>query len=169
MKLLCLWDADPVKAYALHECFDQNESGFENAAYGLDEKAFMKYIAQKKDESMGIHLPEGYVSATEYILVDDDDTYVGIFNLRHELNAFLEKGPGHIGYGIARQYRGKGYASKGLALVLLEAKKYGITTAYLSVNKDNPASLAVQKKNGAWIDHEDDQEYYTRILIQPGR
>ena len=34
---------------------------------------------------------------------------------------------------------------------------------YMSVHKDNPASLQVQKANGAYIHHEDDAEYYTRI------
>ena len=34
---------------------------------------------------------------------------------------------------------------------------------YMSVHKDNPASLKVQMKNGAYIHHEDEQEIYTRI------
>ena len=36
---------------------------------------------------------------------------------------------------------------------------------YLSVRKSNGASLKVQLKNGAYIHHEDDKEYYTRIKI----
>ena len=37
---------------------------------------------------------------------------------------------------------------------------------YMSVNRDNPASLRVQEKNGAYIHHMDDKEYYTRIKIK---
>ena len=166
MKLVCLWDCDPAKAFELHASFDQDENGFENAAYGLDRRQFDDYIEKKRKESLGIELPQGYVPATEYILVNDDGEYVGIFNLRHELNKYLAKHAGHIGYGIAKNYRGRGYASRGLELLLQEARKHGITTAYLSVNKNNPASLKVQQKNGAWIDHEDEQEFYTRIEIQ---
>jgi predicted acetyltransferase len=169
MKLICLWDADPHRAYALHQSFGQDENGFVNAAYGLSEEEFTVYIEQKKKEAQGIDLPKGYVPATEYLLVDDAGQYAGIFNLRHELNAYLAEHAGHIGYGIAKEYRGRGYASAGLALVLQEARKHGIATAYLSVNKNNPASLKVQKKNGAYIDHEDDQEYYTRIVLDPGK
>jgi hypothetical protein len=33
----------------------------------------------------------------------------------------------------------------------------------MSVNKDNPASLKVQIKNGAYIHHENETEYFTRI------
>ena len=94
--------------------------------------------------------------ATKYILlVNDEGDYVGIFNLRHRLTDFLRNGPGHIGYGIAREYRGHGYATAGLKLTLAKARELGIEEAYLSVHKTNPASLAVQQHCGARIDHED--------------
>lgn len=38
-----------------------------------------------------------------------------------------------------------------------------IHEVYMSVNKDNPASLRVQIKNGAYIHHENEKEYFTRI------
>lgn len=79
------------------------------------------------------------------------------------LTDFLRNGPGHIGYGIAREYRGHGYATAGLKLTLAKARELGIEEAYLSVHKTNPASLAVQQHCGARIDHEDKTEYYTRI------
>ena len=34
---------------------------------------------------------------------------------------------------------------------------------YMSVHKDNPVSLKTQLKNGAYIQHENDKEYFTRI------
>lgn len=47
-----------------------------------------------------------------------------------------------------------------------QADEHGfISDAYLSVNKDNPASLAVQRHLGARIDHDNDTEYFTRIRI----
>ena len=46
-------------------------------------------------------------------------------------------------------------------------KKYTVDEdeAYLSVNKNNPASLKVQQNNGAYIHHENDEEYFTRIKL----
>ena len=79
------------------------------------------------------------------------------------LTDFLRNGPGHIGYGIAREYRGHGYATTGLKLTLAKAREIGIEEAYLSVHKTNPASLAVQLHCGARVEHEDETEYYTRI------
>ena len=124
------------------------ESITNNLKFGMTKQEFEKVIQKKA-------LPESH----------DEGNYAGIFNLRHTLNEHLRNGAGHIGYGIRREYRGKGYASRGLALVLQEAKKLGIETAYLSTHKDNPASLKVQENNGAFIDHEDENEYYTRIVI----
>ncbi len=45
----------------------------------------------------------------------------------------------------------------------IEATNIPEDEIYMSVHKDNPASLKVQLKNGAYIHHENDKEYYTRI------
>lgn len=163
MNLIKLWDADIKKAYELQNSFDKDENGFVNSAYGLSFEGFKNYVNTNKDYSQGLHLPEGYVPATIYIL-EAKDNYVGIFNLRHYLNDFLRNGPGHIGYGISPKYRQKGYAAEGLKL-LIEIAQTIIPEdeIYLSVHKDNPSSLKVQLKNGAYIHHEDENEFYTRI------
>ena len=40
-----------------------------------------------------------------------------------------------------------------------------IHEVYMSVNKDNPASLRVQMKNGAYIHHENETKFFTRINL----
>ena len=63
-----------------------------------------------------------------------------------------------------KEFRGKGYASEGLRLTIEKAwhiiKEDEI---YMSVHRDNTASLRVQIKNGAYIHHQDEKEFYTRI------
>lgn len=84
--------------------------------------------------------------------------------MRHCLNEALKNGAGHIGYGIKKDCRGKGYATEGLKLVLEKAREIvKEDEIYMSVSKNNPASLRVQIKNGAYIHHEDKKEFYTRI------
>jgi len=166
MKLIMLWEADKQKAYALHNAFEKEENGFINNAYGYSYDEFLDYIKLKHDYHMGKNLPDGFVSDTTYILEVDND-YVGIFNLRHSLTEFLANHAGHIGYGIAKQYRQKGYASAGLKLLIEEAKKViKEDEIYLCSNKDNPVSLQVQIKNGAYIVGENDNEILTRIRIK---
>ena len=68
--------------------------------------------------------------------------------------------------GTKKEYRGREYAVKGLALTIEEAKKIiKEDEIYMSVNIDNPASLAVMLKNGAYIHHSDEKEHYTRIKL----
>lgn len=165
MKLIKLWDTDLRKAYELQNSFDKDEHGFVNNAYGLSFPGFQSYVQTNEAYSKGLHLPEGYVPATVYIL-EADWNYVGIFNLRHYLNDFLKGGPGHIGYGISPKYRGRGFATEGLKLVIAIAKEIiPEDEIYLSVHKDNPASLKVQLKCGAYIHHENEDNYYTRIRL----
>ena len=142
----------------------EDENGFTNSNFGCTKEEFKNLILpQFIDQSKGINLPNGYVPSTEYFLWDDDQI-VGLFRIRHYLNDFLRDGAGHIGYGIRKEFRGKGYATKGLKLTIEEALKIiPEDEIYMSVHKDNPASLQVQLKNGAYIHHEDDKEYYTRI------
>ena len=146
----------------------RNENGFENPECSVSYEEYVNEVipgwwAREKGEK----LPEGYVPDTHYFLWVDD-TPVGLFSLRHYLNDFLRNGPGHIGYGIAAEYRGKGYATEGLRLLIEEARKLPIDTdeIYLSVLKSNPASLRVQEKNGARIVGEDNEGHYlTRIKL----
>ena len=163
MKLIKLWEADLDKAYALQNSLPKEENGFINAAYGLSQKEFEESVQRREANSRGQQLPEGYVPDTVYILENGDGEYVGIFNFRHCPNDFLRNGPGHIGYGIGPKYRGRGYATEGLRLMLQIAEsKIPEDEIFLSVHKDNPASLKVQMKNGAYIQGETEQEYLTR-------
>lgn len=140
------------------------ENGFTNRESGcsreeFEQKILPAYIAASK----GIGIPEGYVPQTQFFLWDDDKI-VGLFRIRHYLTESLANGAGHIGYGIGREYRGKGYASLGLKLTIEKAWEIiPEEEIYMSVSKRNPASLRVQLKNGAYIHHEDEKEFYTRI------
>lgn len=102
MRLIETWLADPERAFDLFAKFPAEETGFENPAAGMDREQFAAYVRGLRDESLGVGLPDGWVPATKYILVNDEGDYVGIFNLRHRLTDFLRNGPGHIGYGVAR-------------------------------------------------------------------
>ena len=87
--------------------------------------------------------------------------------MRHYVNDAQRSGGGHIGYGIREKYRGRGYATKGLALTIEKARDLvEEDELYQSLHKDNPASLRVQEKNGAYIHHSDEKEYYTRIPLE---
>ena len=163
MQLIKLWETDLPKAYNLYQTFEEDENGFLNEAYGLDFDQFKLFVEMVERNSNGEDLPHGYVPWTIYIL-EDNKHYVGIFKLRHHLNEYLAEGAGHIGFGVAKLYRNQGYASKGLRLMVDIAKTViPEDEIYMACYKYNQASLKAQLSNGAYIHHEDEDHYYTRI------
>ena len=164
MELIELWNADRKMAYGLFREFPENDNGFENIAYGMDDEAFDRLVERKRLNSEGKDLPEGFVPDTVFILVSDSGEYVGIFNFRHELNSFLASGPGHIGYGISPRYRGMGYATAGLSLLVSRISPLiREDEIYLSAGRNNPASLRVQMKCGGRVVGENEQYFCVRI------
>ena len=144
----------------------KSANGFENPYINISRNEFKeKCLDEIIGQSNGNNLPEGYVPNT-YFYLWDDNKIVGLFKIRHYLNEHLKNGSGHIGYGILEEHRGKGYATKGLALAIEECKKIiPENEIYHSVHKDNPSSLKVQQNNGAYIVGENAEEYLTRIKI----
>lgn len=158
---------DTEKEFQFISSQPKNENGFINEFHGVNKEAFSKKMLPRIiSYSEGKNLPLGYIPETYYFLWDDEEI-VGLFKLRHCLNNFLRNGAGHIGYGIDSKHRGKGYASKGLALLIEEAKEIiEEDEIYLSCHKSNLASLKVQMNNGAYLHHSNERQNYTRIKIK---
>ena len=158
---------DVEEEYKAIKSMPAQENGFENKYHDVTKEEFINEVIPKLlKNSEGLDLPDGYVPDT-YFFLWDDDKIVGLFKIRHYLNDFLRKGAGHIGYGILPEYRGKGYAKKGLVLAIEKCKEIiKEDEIYLSVHKDNPASLRVQLGCGAFIVGETDEEYLTRIKLK---
>lgn len=158
----------PDIAEAAYDCLRDlpAENGFENGFFGHTWEQFKQMdVPQMMNSAAGIGLRPEHVPQTYYFLMDGDKA-VAMFKVRHRLNDFLREGAGHIGYGVRQSERGRGYATAGLALAV-EALRPIIDTdeVYMSVNKNNPASLRVMLKNGAYIHHENVDHYFTRLKL----
>ena len=143
------------KEYIAITSIPEDENGFVNKFYNVSFKEFVNVIIPKcEKESKGIDLKPNRVLQNYYFLWDDDEI-VGLFKVRKKLNDSLREGAGHIGYGIIKKYRKRGYATRGLKLVI----------ELMSVNKDNTYSLKTQLNCGAYIFNENEDHYFTRIKI----
>ena len=70
---------------------------------------------------------DGYVPSTVFLAVrPEDETLVGILEIRHRLTPFLLRYGGHIGYSVRPSERQNGYATQMLRLTLEQARARGI-------------------------------------------
>ena len=111
-----------------------------------DPKQWLEYCRLCKNPDT---VPDGLVPATQYIFVrESDDKIVGMLQIRHYFNVFLEQYGGHIGYSVAPSERRKGYASQMLQMSLPKCKELGIQRVLVTCLDDNEASRRTILKNG---------------------
>lgn len=106
-----------------------------------------EYLAMIEDYAQGRNVPEDRVPAA-VLLADVDGAVVGRISVRFELNDFLLKRGGHIGYAVRPAYRRRGYATEILRLGLQIARDRGIDPVLLTCLDANVASARVIERAG---------------------
>lgn len=99
----------------------------------------------------GIGLPPGWVPVTTFWLVDER-SYIGSTSVRHELNDYLLRWGGHIGYSIRPSCRRRGHGTEICRLVIEEARKLGIERILITCDDDNPGSRKIIERNGGELE-----------------
>lgn len=110
------------------------------------EEHFDDYLATLRDAETDPL--QGDVPTSYYWLIVDGQTYAGELELRHYLNASLERFGGHIGYKIRPTMRRQGYGTLICELGILEARRMGITDVLITCDDDNIGSQKVIEANG---------------------
>jgi predicted acetyltransferase len=83
-----------------------------------------------------------------FLVAQVDGRIVGRVSIRHELNQYLEREGGHIGFGVLREHRRRGYATEILRQALAILAHEGLATALVTCDDDNIASAAVIERCG---------------------
>ena len=121
------------------------ESPIINGSAGLDRFSSIEiWFEELKKRSCEDTVPEGLVPSSTYLGVREKDNYiVGMIDIRHYLNEYLTQAGGHIGYGVRKTERNKGYAKQMLKLALEKCKELKIKKVLITCNEDNIASEKV--------------------------
>lgn len=124
--------------------------------YSINQKDmdFQTYISRLRDKSLGIDIPENWVPASTFFLVDDTHKIYGAVAIRHRLTDNLRIEGGHVGYGIRPGARNQGHGTKILALALDKIREMKIRDVLVTCNKDNIGSAKVIQNNGGRLDSE---------------
>jgi len=120
------------------------------------EEDFAAYVAAITDRTGRVRLPTGDIVSkvpfTVFWLVAGD-AFIGEAHVRHELNAYLIREGGHVGYGIRPSRQRQGYGRLILALALEECRRLGLTRVLLTCLQDNVASARIIEANGGELEN----------------
>ena len=93
-------------------------------------------------------LPDGLVTATQFMLVSEDDKILGMIQVRHYFNDYLSKYGGHIGYSVRPSERRKGYAKLMLSTALPFCRRIGLNKVLITCIDGNIGSEKTIVANG---------------------
>lgn len=150
---------DDLAVYNMLQRIGKCENEFKNTANGIPFEQFKNWLIQQDEWSQGIGIPTGYVPQSIYWLYHDDIP-VGMGKIRHGLNQNSRMVGGNIGYAIDPFYRGRGYATQLLTLLIKKAKELEVHEILLTVEKYNPASKRVIEKVGGILIKETPERWY---------
>ncbi|MCA2212072.1 GNAT family N-acetyltransferase [Jidongwangia harbinensis] len=100
---------------------------------------------------------EGRVPCT-YWWIAEGDTVLGSISLRHELNDFLLRAGGHIGYGVRPSARRRGLAGYALGVVLGHARERGLDRVLITCHETNEGSRRTIERHGGVLEDVRDTE-----------
>ena len=136
------------KAIAFKQEFIDNKETTINGSELFDQMdSYDEWLTSVTDNTSNDTVNPSWVVTDTYFAFDEDDSIVGIIDLRHELNDFL-MGFGNCGYSVRPSQRRKGYATEMLKLILERAHQIGMDKLQLSVERSNEASVKTITKNG---------------------
>ena len=86
-------------------------------------------------------VPKEFVQATQFLCIrEEDNRLVGMIQVRHYFNDYLEKFGGHIGYSVRATERRKGYAKKMLKDCLEYCKELKLEKVLVTCIESNEGS-----------------------------
>lgn len=124
-----------------------------------------EYIQMCRDYEDPERVPEHLVPATQFLFVrKSDNRLIGMIQVRHRFNDYLEKYAGHIGYSVRPSERRKGYAKKMLKMTLPFCKDLGISRVLISCIDGNIGSEKTILANGGVYESTVCEPHKGRIL-----
>ena len=112
----------------------------------LNPDEYIKTCAEYEDPEK---VPSHLVPATQFFFVrKSDNKLVGMIQVRHRFNDFLEKYAGHIGYSVRPSERRKGYAKEMLKKALPYCREIGLDRVLITCIDGNIGSEKTILANG---------------------
>jgi predicted acetyltransferase len=119
---------------------------FQFVLFFAPETSFAEYLDQLETRQT-MQATVDRVPST-FLVAEVAGQIVGRVSIRHELNDFLRRLGGHIGYGVLPAFRRRGYATEILRQSLLITAALGLDQVMLTCDDDNVASAKTIESQG---------------------
>ena len=134
----------------VEECRQDNPP--HDFAFHFDpETDFASYVRLVDGWSHG-DLPPKFVPGA-FLVAAVEEVVVGRVSIRFELNDYLFRFGGHVGYAVAPSFRHRGYATEILRQTLPIVRSVGLKRILLTCDDDNVASQRVIEVNGGVLEN----------------
>ena len=111
-----------------------------------DPEEYLRFCTACEDPAT---VPDDLAPATQFFFVRTTDRkLVGMLQVRHCFNDYLEKYGGHIGYSVRPAERRKGYAKEMLRMALPFCKEIGLEKVLITCIDGNTGSEKTIRANG---------------------
>ena len=129
-----------------------------------------EYIRICSEYENPLKVPARLVPATQFLFLrKSDNKLVGMIQVRHRFNDYLEKYAGHIGYSVRPSERRKGYAKEMLRITLPFCREIGIDKVLITCIDGNIGSEKTILANGGIYEytiHEPDEKVLDNAVMQ---
>jgi predicted acetyltransferase len=100
------------------------------------------WILDRERIGIGTYLPSDWVRPA-VLAAEVDGALVGRASVRFELNEWLARQGGHIGYAVLPEFRRRGYATEILRQAIEVARQEGVDRVLVICDEENIGSAAV--------------------------
>jgi predicted acetyltransferase len=124
----------------------QEHDDFQFLLFYAPETSFSEYLAELELRRT-MQATTDRVPST-FLVAEVDGQLVGRVSIRHEVNDYLRRLGGHIGYGVLPQFRRRGYATEILRQSLKITENMGLNQVMLTCDDNNVGSAKTIESHG---------------------
>lgn len=137
---------DEAELRRIHE-----QMRLEGFTFLLVEGDWAEVLATIEREARGVDLDDGRVRA-EFLVAEADGVPIGRVSIRYALDDFLLNEGGHVGYGVAPEFRRRGHATEILRQSVKRLAAAGVERILVTCADTNTASARVIEHCGGHLE-----------------